>query len=111
MSGPGIAGIYCRFRKGSADFLHPAPVLPQVGIAEAGGGAELDDPPLPVQEEFPVVDEEPGPELHPQVALRGLDDSRIAAPCKELLQAGKCGIRLVAEREGGDPVPFIACLA
>jgi len=83
-----------------ADILQAATVLPQVGVAETRGGTEVDNPPLPVKEEFAVIHEaEPGAEFNPQVALITLDKRRITAQRQNPLKSGKGAVRIAAETE------------
>src|SRR6266481_6078597 len=43
--------------KGFDNLLHPCPVRTQVGIADPGRRAEVDDLPIPIHEKLDIIDE------------------------------------------------------
>ena len=71
----------------------------------------MNDLVIPVQQKFTVIHKESGAELHPQVVRPSLDDRRILAACKGLLQTGECGRRIAGKSESVDPLLRVLGLA
>ena len=68
------------------------------------------DPPSPVQQEFSVVDKQGRTQLDPQIARAFLDNGSVRAPCQNLLQPCKGGVRIAVECQRCDMVPLVGSL-
>ena len=78
-------GITRSFSKALPDLFQTPAILAQIRISQSGGGANLDQLLLSIQQKFSVIDKQKSMELNPQIAWTFFDNGGISPTIKYLL--------------------------